>query len=78
MFRPTLEAFVRGEPAALLLVEFAEAPDENARRLQRLHELIGDLGFRWDNRRAWGGVVDVLDPSCRRRSPSCAPPASTS
>ena len=24
MFRPTLEAFVRGEPAALLLVEFAE------------------------------------------------------
>ncbi len=26
MFRPTLEAFVRGEPAALLLVEFAEEP----------------------------------------------------
>src|SRR5262245_11473865 len=25
MFRPTLEAFVRGQPAALLLVEFAEA-----------------------------------------------------
>ena len=24
MFRPTLEAFVRGEPEALLLVEFAE------------------------------------------------------
>ena len=24
MFRPTLEAFVRGEPEAMLLVEFAE------------------------------------------------------
>ena len=48
MFRPTLEAFVRGQPAALLLVEFAEAEwEENTRRLARLHELIGDLGFPW-------------------------------
>ena len=63
MFRPTLEAFVRGEPAALLLVEFAETPDENARRLKRLHELIGDLGMNWSHSGAyWGGVVDVLDP----------------
>ena len=35
MFRPTLEHFVRGEPDAVLLVEFAEEPDENARRLKR-------------------------------------------
>jgi FAD/FMN-containing dehydrogenase/Fe-S oxidoreductase len=64
MFRPTLEAFVRGEPAALLLVEFAEAEgDENARRLARLHELVGDLGFNWKHAGDyWGGVVDVLDP----------------
>jgi FAD/FMN-containing dehydrogenase/Fe-S oxidoreductase len=63
MFRPTLEAFVRGEPAAVLLVEFAEAPEENARRLKRLHELIGDLGMNWSHGGAyWGGVVDVLDP----------------
>jgi FAD/FMN-containing dehydrogenase/Fe-S oxidoreductase len=63
MFRPTLDAFVRGEPAALLLVEFAEQPDENARRLTRLHELMGDLGFAWNNSGArWGGVADVLDP----------------
>src|ERR1700761_9061285 len=47
MFRPTLEAFVRGTPAAVLLVEFAEEPDENERRLKRLHEVIGDLGFNW-------------------------------
>jgi FAD/FMN-containing dehydrogenase/Fe-S oxidoreductase len=63
MFRGTLEAFVRGQPAALLLVEFAEAPDENSRRLARLHELMGDLGFAWDKGGAkWGGVADVLDP----------------
>src|SRR5712691_4724430 len=63
MFRPTLDAFVRGAPAALLLVEFAEEPDENERRLRRLHELIGDLGFDWRNSGAkWGGVVDVHDP----------------
>jgi FAD/FMN-containing dehydrogenase/Fe-S oxidoreductase len=64
MFRPTLEAFVRGKPAALLLVEFAEADwDENLRRLKRLHELMGDLGFAWENSGAkWGGVADVLDP----------------
>ena len=64
MFRRTLEAFVRGTPQALLLVEFAEAEwDENARRLHRLHELMGDLGFGWDKSGAqWGGVVDVLDP----------------
>ena len=33
------------------------------RRLKRLHELMGDLGFGWGNSGAkWGGVVDVLDP----------------
>ncbi len=63
MFRPTLEAFVRDEPAALLLVEFAEEPDENERRLRLLHELIGDLGLNWSHSGGyWGGVVDVLDP----------------
>jgi FAD/FMN-containing dehydrogenase/Fe-S oxidoreductase len=63
MFRPTLEAFVRGEPAAVLLVEFAEEPGENERRLKRLHELIGDLGFNWTHSGALcGGVVDVLEP----------------
>jgi FAD/FMN-containing dehydrogenase/Fe-S oxidoreductase len=64
MFRPTLEAFVRGTPDALLLVEFDEGEEENARRLTLLHELMGDLGFAWDKTGAqWGGVVDVLDPA---------------
>ncbi|WP_158809920.1 FAD-binding and (Fe-S)-binding domain-containing protein [Beijerinckia sp. L45] len=63
MFRPTLERFVKGEPAALLLVEFAEDDAENTRRLRRLHDVMGSLGFGWDkDRRKWGGVVDVLEP----------------
>jgi FAD/FMN-containing dehydrogenase/Fe-S oxidoreductase len=64
MFRPTLKHFVRGDPDAVLLVEFGEDDEENRRRLARLHELIGDLGFSWDQGGArWGGVVDVLDPA---------------
>ena len=80
MFRPTLEAFVRGEPAALLLVEFAEAEwEENARRLARLHELIGDLGFAWDMTATIGAAWSTCSiRSCRPRSRSFAPPASTS
>jgi FAD/FMN-containing dehydrogenase/Fe-S oxidoreductase len=46
MFRPVMEAHVRGKPDALLLVEFAEDDQaENLRRLDRLEELMGDLGF---------------------------------
>jgi FAD/FMN-containing dehydrogenase/Fe-S oxidoreductase len=63
MFRPTLEAFVRGEPDAILLVEFDAGDEENTRRLALLHETMGDLGFGWDKPGAkWGGVVDVPDP----------------
>src|SRR5712691_10741585 len=49
MFKPTLDAFVRGQPEAVLLVEFAEEDwDENLRRLERLGELMGSLGLAWD------------------------------
>jgi FAD/FMN-containing dehydrogenase/Fe-S oxidoreductase len=63
MFRPTLEQFVRGEPDAILLVEFGEDDhEENLRRLKHLHDLMSDLGFGWDKSGAkWGGVVDVTD-----------------
>ena len=45
MFRPVMERHVRGKPDALLLVEFAEDERaENLRRLDRLDELMGDLG----------------------------------
>ncbi|MFN3744034.1 MAG: FAD-binding and (Fe-S)-binding domain-containing protein [Hyphomicrobiaceae bacterium] len=54
MFRPVMEAHVRGKPDALLLVEFAEDDQaENLRRLDRLDELMGDLGFP-------GAVVKIV------------------
>ena len=63
MFRPTLEQFVRGNPEAILLVEFAEDEAENVRRVAQLHDVMADLGFAWGNEGAkWGGVVDVYDP----------------
>ncbi len=55
MFRPIVERFVRGAPEALLLVEFAgEDAAENRRRLARLVELMGDLGFP-------GAVIEATD-----------------
>ncbi len=64
MFRPTVDAFVRGAPDAVLLVEFAEEEwEENLRRLRQLEALMGDLGYGWDKTGAkHGGVVEVLDP----------------
>ena len=64
LFRPVVDRFVRGEPDALLLVEFAE-PDrvENLRRLKSLHDVMADLGFRWgDPGKKDGGVIDAIDP----------------
>ena len=64
IFAPTLRAFLRGDPEALLVVEFAESDDENRRRLSSLTQLLGDLGFGWDRPgKKWGGVVEVLDPA---------------
>jgi len=64
IFRPTIERFVRDLPEAILLVEFGEEDhEENLRRLARLKELIGDLGFNWEHAGAkWGGVIEVLNP----------------
>ena len=64
IFKPTLDKFVRDRPEAILLVEFGETDhEENLRRLRQLKELIGDLGFNWNNSGAkWGGVVEVLNP----------------
>lgn len=63
LFRKTIEAFVEGEPAALLLVEFAEGSAEgNAAKLVELSQLMGDLGFSFSaSGSAWGGVVPVTD-----------------
>ncbi len=67
-FRPIVDSFVRGNPEALLLVEFAETPDENRRRLTALGELMADLGFHWDDGgKAEGGVVEAKDPQFQAR-----------
>ena len=65
MFRPIIEVAVRGDPDAVLIVEFAEEEHaENIRRLKQLSELMADLGFGWDHqRRKWGGVVEITEPS---------------
>ena len=55
MFRAVIDTYVRGRPDALLLVEFAEDEQaENLRRLQRLDELLAELGHP-------GSVVKVTD-----------------
>jgi len=65
LFQPTIEAVVRGDPDALLVVEFAEEDQtENLRRLKQLGALMADLGFGWNEpRRRWGGVVEVIEPA---------------
>src|SRR6202167_2929465 len=65
MFKPIIGVAVRGDPDAVLIVEFAEEDQaENIRRLKQLGELMADLGFGWNNpQRKWGGVVEIIEPS---------------
>ena len=69
IFKPIVEESVRGNPAALLVVEFAEDDmEENHRRLARLHEMMADLGFGWDKGDDYcGGVIDAIDPGMQAR-----------
>jgi FAD/FMN-containing dehydrogenase/Fe-S oxidoreductase len=60
MYRATVSQAVRGEPEALLLVEFAgENRDEQLRGLRRLSELMGDLGLP-------GAIVEIADAALQR------------
>jgi FAD/FMN-containing dehydrogenase/Fe-S oxidoreductase len=65
MFQPIIGTAVRGDPDAVLIVEFAEEDQaENQRRLKALGELMADLGFGWNNPpRKWGGVVEITEPA---------------
>jgi FAD/FMN-containing dehydrogenase/Fe-S oxidoreductase len=57
MFKATVDRFVEGQPAALLLVEFAEVDaNESLSKLRDLVSLMADLGFP-------GAVVEAIDPS---------------
>jgi FAD/FMN-containing dehydrogenase/Fe-S oxidoreductase len=62
-FQPTIERVVRGDPDALLVVEFAEETEAaNARKLSGLEAMMGDLGFSWSGAGArYGGVVAVTE-----------------
>ncbi|ABV95057.1 D-lactate dehydrogenase [Dinoroseobacter shibae DFL 12 = DSM 16493] len=63
MFRQTISQFVQGDPAALLLVEFAEGSDAaNAAKLEELSDKMAALGFGFDRSgKHWGGSVAVTD-----------------
>jgi FAD/FMN-containing dehydrogenase/Fe-S oxidoreductase len=65
MFQPIIGTAVRGDPDAVLIVEFAEEDQaENQRRLKHLGGLMADLGFGWDKpQRKWGGVVEIIEPA---------------
>ncbi|MFN5717944.1 MAG: FAD-binding oxidoreductase, partial [Bradyrhizobium sp.] len=65
MFQPIISAAVRGDPDAILVVEFAEEDQaDNLARLRQLGELMGELGFGWDKpQRKWGGVVEITEPA---------------
>ncbi|UWU66985.1 FAD-binding and (Fe-S)-binding domain-containing protein [Bradyrhizobium sp. NC92] len=65
MFAPVISAAIKGDPDAVLVVEFAEEDQaDNLVRLKQLGELMGDLGFGWNNdTRKWGGVVEITEPA---------------
>ncbi len=59
-FRKTVDAFIRGEPDAILLVEFAgDDPGAQQRKLKELVHLMADLGLP-------GSVVEITDPQAQR------------
>ncbi|MDB5809579.1 MAG: lactate dehydrogenase [Betaproteobacteria bacterium] len=59
-FRPIVDRCVRGDPDAILLVEFAgDDLDEQVAKLKQLVELMGDLGLP-------GSVVEITDAALQR------------
>jgi FAD/FMN-containing dehydrogenase/Fe-S oxidoreductase len=59
-YRDAVGRFIRGEPDAVLLVEFAgDDRGEQLGRLKRLVELVGDLGLP-------GSVVEATEPALQR------------
>ena len=62
LYARTLEEFVRGAPAALLLVEFADSAEQNERSISALHDTMAGLGYGFGRGGAHeGGVVEVRD-----------------
>src|SRR6056297_3448931 len=62
IYAKTLEEFVRGQPAAMLFVEFADTPPENEENMRRLADTLADLGYDFGKGgEQEGGVVEVWD-----------------
>ena len=63
IYKPAIQQFVRGEPAALLLVEFAfDEQSRNTESLKLLSEKMSDLGFNWNAKgKQWGGCIEAID-----------------
>jgi FAD/FMN-containing dehydrogenase/Fe-S oxidoreductase len=61
LFRPIVESFVKGEPQALLLVEFAgEEAAPGLAKLRELDALMGDLGYP-------DAIIEAIDPAFQAR-----------
>ncbi|MEX0730151.1 MAG: FAD-linked oxidase C-terminal domain-containing protein [Aquisalimonadaceae bacterium] len=57
IFRPVMTRYIKGQPAAVLFVEFSgEDRDEELANLKKLVALMGDLGYP-------DGVVEVVSPA---------------
>jgi len=69
LYKSSIAEFVHGDPAAILLVEFAcETEQENLTQLEQLHDRMADLGLTWTGKGSnWGGVVDAVDLSLQAR-----------
>ncbi|MBE0619328.1 MAG: FAD-binding protein [Burkholderiales bacterium] len=60
-FKPIVNRFLKGDPDAILLVEFAgDDRDEQLAKLAQLVELMADLGFP-------GGVVEITDAGLQKQ-----------
>ena len=63
IYQPMVQQFVRGNPAAILVVEFAfDDAQANLRQLDALDDCMADLGLHWDGKgTSQGGVVRAMD-----------------
>jgi len=63
LFQKSVEKFVQGNPEALLLIEFSEKdPSQNSIKLEELCDVMGELGYCWENSSTrWGGVIKVVE-----------------
>ena len=64
IFRDTIRQFVKGDPEALLLVEFSNGSAEaNRQKLDELDNLMGEMGYSFSaSGKKLGGSLAIMDP----------------